>query len=440
MKQKLIDIFLEAVQVTHPSVCLRGYLENKMPKPEKEGRLFILACGKASGAVAEVLDDYFETMLSAPSNTEGSAYKMPDKILAITRHGFGKTFKNVEVIEAGHPFPDAQSVQAATVALDIVSQATKDDVVWVILSGGASALWCAPIDGLTLQQKQGLTKQLLKSGATINQINAVRRQLSKIKAGGLLKAAYPARVVTCAISDVVGDDVDIIGSGPTVLPLGAQADPIAVLKRFKIEITPSIAAALKQNAEEAKPSSESAAIGQYDLIATGQIMLDKAETLLEQQGYEVISLGDRLEGEARDVAFEHTSLLKQLIKTKKQKFALLSGGELTVTVKGTGKGGSNQEYALALAIALDGMAHVCALSADSDGIDGGEGKASDPAGAFIDASTLKKAMALNLSAAAFLENNDSGGFFEQLDDLIHVGLTQTNVNDFRVLIYDNEAQ
>ncbi len=427
MKQQLTEIFLSSVQAAHPSVCLQNYLSTRFPMPSKKGKLFILVCGKASGAMAQELDMFFE-------KSENMALR-PAKIVAVTRYGFDKKMKWVELMEAAHPYPDDQSVKAASYALDIADKASKDDIIWVILSGGASALWCAPIDGLSLDEKQDLTKKLLKSGATINEINAVRRQFSKIKAGGLLRAAHPAQVVTTAISDVVGDDLDIIGSGPTVLPSGKQPDPIAILKRFKIDMPAQLEDYLT-NADGKESLTADTVLQDYALLANGQTMLDAAQNILEGEGYEVIQLGDRVIGEARDVAVEHADLVRKMIKIKRDKFAILSGGEVTVTVKGTGKGGSNQEYALALAIALQGLKHVYALSADSDGIDGGEGKEDDPAGAFVEPMSLQRAADLKLNPKSFLQNNDSGGFFEQLEGLILTGSTQTNVNDFRLILYD----
>ncbi len=432
MKDFLVEIFLSSVQVTHPSVCLKNFMDTAMPDAS-DGKLYILACGKASGAVAAVLENWF-------SDRQNKALGL-GKAVAVTRHGFGERFSKVEVMEAGHPFPDKGSVEAASYALEIARKAGKDDLVWVILSGGASALWCAPGYGLSLAQKQSLTKGLLKSGATIHDINCVRRYVSEIKGGGLLEAAFPARVLTTAISDVVGDDIAVIGSGPTVYDRKKSRAVREVLQGFNIGIPPQLQEFLDRDENTEMVTGVEQPVWANNMtshiLASGQTMLEKAAILLENKGYRVISLGDGITGEARDIALDHAKKMKGLIKSNEDgKLALLSGGEVTVTVRGNGQGGSSQEYALALAIALGGQQGVCALVADSDGIDGGDGNPDDPAGAFIDSSTLARAARQELCPATFLENNDSGGFFKVLGDLVVTGSTQTNVNDFRLILYD----
>ncbi len=431
MKDFLVDIFINSVHAAHPSVCLRQFLEMSLPRPS-DGKLYILSCGKASAAVAAVLDGFF-------SRVENRSL-CPETMLAVVPLGSKIKSGLVQIMEASHPFPDKGSVLAAQSALTLASSAGKGDIIWVILSGGASALWCAPVPVLTLQDKRALTKDLLKSGATIEEINCVRKHVSLIKGGGLLKLAYPASVITTAISDVVGDDPAVIGSGPTVVDDSSLAQARSIIDYYKIKIPSELHDFLQNPAHETlKQDTQSTiiqAVSSYHILASGQTMLDQATVLLEQKGYEVFSLGDRVTGEAREIALDHARLVKKMIRERERSFVLLSGGELTVSVTGTGRGGSNQEYALALAIALEGESDVSALIVDSDGIDGGDGGKDTPAGAYINSSTLQRATALKLCPATFLENNDSGSFFELLGDLIMTGMTETNVNDFRLIIYD----
>jgi glycerate 2-kinase len=306
----------------------------------------------------------------------------------------------------------------------------------VLMSGGASANWIAPANGVSFTDKQAVTRALLRSGAAIDEINCVRKHLSRIKGGRLAKQAYPATLVTIAISDVPGDDPAVIGSGPTVSDPTTLADARAIVGRFKLDLPASVMRALEDPANESpKPGDKVFANTHFHLAARPADGLRAAEKAAADAGYEVVSFGADVEGEARDVAAAHVKLARDL-RAQGKRAAILSGGELTVTIHGKGQGGPNQEYALALAIALDGMANVAGLAGDTDGTDGGGGLASDPAGAFVDGATAARARALGLDPAAFLGDNDSTGFFSRLGDLLTPGPTYTNVNDFRAILVD----
>ena len=356
--------------------------------------------------------------------------------LAVPRKGYGLPLKVFEVMEAAHPVPDATSAAAADRALRLAADAEEGDLVLALMSGGASALWAAPLAGISLAEKQALTRALLRAGAPISDMNCVRKHLSRIKGGRLARAASPAALVTLAISDVPGDAPDTIGSGPTVADRTSLAEARSVLARYGVDAAPSILAALDDPANETpKPGDPAFAAARFVLAATPGDALRAAAAKAAAAGYATIMLGDALEGEAREVAAEHARLALDA-RRQGQRVAILSGGELTVTMRGDGRGGPNQEYALALALALGGGPGIFALAADTDGSDGGSGGSDDPAGAIIAPDTLARASAAKLDPALFLANNDSTGFFEVLDDLILSGPTFTNVNDLRVILVD----
>jgi len=332
--------------------------------------------------------------------------------------------------------PDANSVTGAQRAIELAKSAGPNDLVLCLLSGGASAIWAAPVSGVSFEAKQALTKQLLKSGAPISEMNCVRKHISRIKGGKLAAAVYPARLLTLAISDVPGDNPDEIGSGPTVADRSTLADARAVLTKWKITPPAEISNALNDPQNETlKTGDAKLANSNYAIVAAPKASLDAAAQIAASLGYRVVILGDDLEGEARDVARKHAEMALEA-KRNGDKVAIMSGGELTVTVRGNGAGGPNQEYALGLTGALNGATGIAALAGDTDGIDGGGGHAGDPAGAMVFPDTLKRAEALNLNAARMLENNDSTAFFRPIGDLILCGPTQTNVNDFRVILVD----
>jgi glycerate 2-kinase len=422
----LAELYRTAVAAAHPASCLAPHL----PDPPPAGRLIILAAGKAAGAMAQTAEAHYLDRIPA-ARIAG---------VAVTRRGYGRPARIVEVMEAGHPVPDAASLAGAERALALAAGAAAGDLVLVLMSGGASANWIAPVPGLTLAEKQAVNRALLKSGAGIGDINTVRKHLSRIKGGRLARRAHPAAVATLAISDVPGDDPAVIGSGPTVPDPTTLADARAVVARFKLALTEPVTRALADPANESpKPGDPVFAGTSFRLVARPADAFRAAEAAVRANGYangyECILLGDRVEGEAREVAAAHGHLARSL-QAQGRRAVVLSGGELTVTIAGTGRGGPNQEYALALALALDGAPGIAAVAGDTDGTDGGAGSPDDPAGAFIDETTLARAGKLGLDPAAFLADNDSTGFFERLGDLLDPGPTFTNVNDFRAILVD----
>jgi glycerate 2-kinase len=419
----LNNLFSTAVAAAHPASCLPPLL----PAPPK-GRLIVLAAGKAAGSMAEVAESFY----LKPSGLS------PDRLcgIAVARHGYGRPLQVVRMVEAGHPVPDAAGLEAAELALKLADGATADDLVLVLMSGGASANWIAPADDISFADKQAVTRALLRSGANIGEINTVRKHLSRIKGGRLARHAHPAKLVTLAISDVPRDDPSAIGSGPTVPDPTTLADARAIVAKFKLALPDAITAALNDPKNESpKPGDPIFAGGQFALAARPADALRAAQAAVIAAGYDCISLGADVEGEARDVAVAHGKLARDL-RAQGKRAVFLSGGELTVTISGKGRGGPNQEYALALAIALAGLAGLAALAADTDGTDGGAGSATDPAGAMIDGQTVARAKAQGLDPAAFLADNNSTGFFEILKDLVASGPTYTNVNDFRAIVVD----
>jgi len=340
------------------------------------------------------------------------------------------------MIEAGHPIPDAAGLEAADRALALADSAGTDDLVLVLMSGGASANWIAPAEGISFEDKQAVTRALLRSGAAIGDINTVRKHLSRIKGGRLARHAHPAKLLTIAISDVPGDDPSAIGSGPTVPDPTTLADARAIIAKYKIAPPAAITQALtNQKNESPKPDDPAFAGSQFKLAARPADAMRAVEAAVRAAGYECISLGDRIEGEARDVADAHARLVREL-RSERKRAVIISGGELTVTIRGKGRGGPNQEYALALAIGLAGLPAVAALAGDTDGTDGGSGAATAPAGALVDGESVAHAQAKGLDPAAFLADNNSTGFFTALGDLLCPGPTYTNVNDFRAIVVD----
>jgi len=436
-RAELLALYDAAVAAAHPDICLPAHL----PPLRADGRLFVVGAGKAAAAMAVAAEVHYRSL------------GVLDRITGFTTapHGTPEVLKgerprSIEIISSRHPTPDESSVLAAERALELVGKATERDLVLVLLSGGASALWAAPAGGIELTAKTALTRGLLKCGADIHEMNTVRRHISRIK-GGRLRKATQARMLTLAISDVPGDDPATIGSGPTVPDPTTLADARAVLERRRpamealgLAVPASVAAALTDPANETpKPDDVAFASAEHRIIATPAAALRAAADLARRQGYAVMDLGDAITGEARDVAHAHARLALDA-KAADRRVAIMSGGELAVTVRSAeGRGGRCQEYALALAIALESSgqetAGIAALAADTDGIDGGEGKVTDPAGAVIDATTL--AQLRHLAAKKFLDTNDATSFFEAAGGLIVCGPTHTNVNDFRVILVDS---
>ncbi|MFA9473992.1 MAG: glycerate kinase [Filomicrobium sp.] len=419
---RLLEFFNAAVAAAHPSTCVPPNL----PEVPAGGRIIIVGAGKAAAAMAQATEKYYT------ARGEGGSISG----FVTTRHGFGLPTELIEVIEAGHPVPDENSISSAQRALELAASAGADDLVLCLLSGGASALWAAPVDGVTFDMKQALTRDLLRSGARISEINCVRKHLSRIKGGRLAAAANGKELLTLAISDVPHDSPDAIGSGPTVADPTTLADARAILVLYRITPPAEIAAALQDPANETPlPGSDALSRSRYQLAARPMASLEAAAKLAAAAGYRVDILGDSLEGEARDVAAFHAAMAHNA-KQRGDRVALMSGGELTVTVRGNGSGGPNQEYALGPAVALDGADGIYGIACDTDGTDGGIGKPDDPAGALILPDTVKRAGDLGIDAVTFLKNNDSTGFFRGIGDLVMPGPTQTNVNDFRVILVD----
>jgi glycerate 2-kinase len=419
----LREIFDAAVAAAHPDVVLAAHL-----RPVPKGRIICLAAGKGAAAMAAAAErHYLDTLKLEPGRLMG---------IATTRHGHGVPTRRIKVIEAGHPMPDEAGLKAAEETLQLAATAGPDDLLLVLLSGGGSANWIAPVEGVSFMQKQQLTRALLRSGAPIGEINTVRKHLSRIKGGRLARAGQRAEIVTLAISDVPHDDSSAIASGPTVPDPTTLSDARAIIAKYKLDIDPAIARALEDpNNESCKPGDAAFARASYEMIARPRASLDAAVTRTKAAGYEVIDLGADLEGEAREVAADHA---RQALAARAQgkRVAILSGGELTVTVRGNGRGGPNQEYALALADLLKDMPDIAALAGDTDGADGGAGSASDPAGALIDAATFATMRAKDLDPKAYLANNDATAFFTATGDLLQTGPTLTNVNDVRVILVD----
>ena len=422
IRNLLLEMYEAAVVTAHPATCVPPHL----PPVPAGGRILVVGAGKASAAMAQATERFYKE--------SGRADDISGFVT--TRHGYGLPTEIIEVVQAGHPVPDANSIAAAKRALALAASAGPNDLVLALMSGGASALWAAPVEGVSFEAKQTLTRQLLRSGARISEINCVRRHLSRIKGGKLAAAAHPARLITLAISDVPGDEPAAIGSGPTVADPTTLQEARDVLARYAITPPEGVAAALADPANETlKADDPKLGSSSYLIVAAPKASIEAAAAIARREGYRVEMLGDSLEGEARDVGRQHAEIALAA-RSRGERVAILSGGEFTVTVKGNGAGGPNQEYALGLALALNCAPGISAIAGDTDGIDGGGGNADDPAGALVLSDTLERARALNLNAAAFLENNDSSGFFGKVGDLLNRGPTQTNVNDFRAVLVD----
>ncbi len=408
-RQALLDAFNAAVVAAMPEGAVRAAAKS-MARPR--GRTVVVGGGKAGSGMARAFEEAWDVPLEGVVVTPyGHAHQRPQRI---------------ELLEAGHPLPDAASEAAGMRMLEAVRNLSSDDLVVALLSGGGSALLVAP-DGVTLAEKLRITGLLLRSGADIGEINTVRKQLSRLKGGRLALAAAPARVVSLIVSDVVGDDLSTIASGPTVQDHGTPGEALAVLKRYGTE---SPQARKHLLAQVGRPQAKLAG-GEAHLIVTNRLALTAARAELEQAGYAARIWSDSVTGEAREAARLHAAQARAL----KPGEALLSGGETTVTVRGTGRGGRNCEFLLALALALGEGAGLYALACDSDGIDGASSDGVNPAaGALLTPDTLTRAARLGLNARAMLDDNGAADFFAALGDLVVVGPTGTNVNDVRVVL------
>ena len=424
---EILDQTLKAaLQSSQPKICLPGYLKEIQETEKLPERIIVLGAGKASAEMANALEDHWK----------GTIWGAKLSGLVLTRYGYGVPCKSIEIVEAAHPVPDEIGQITAQRILNLAESATNRDLVICLISGGGSALLALPGKGLTLQDKQALNRSLLHSGATIGEMNCVRKHLSAIKGGRLARAVQPARLWTLAISDVPGDDLSVIASGPTVPDPTTFGDALEILRRYQIKPTQAIQSILEAAEEETpKPGVDIFSRNQVRLVATPQLMLEAAGKEAEKFGITSIILSDRIEGEAREVAKVHAAIAKQ-IKHRDQPIhapaLILTGGETTVTVSGNGKGGRNTEFVLSLLEALQGEEGIAAIAVDTDGIDGTE----DNAGAWIDQNSFLRAKQLKLKANDFLDNNDAYSFFQQLEQLVLTGPTMTNVNDFRAIFVD----
>ena len=410
-------MFDAAIASAQPALCVPPYL----PSPESlgTGRLIVIGAGKASAAMARAVEDHWTGPLSG---------------LVVTRYGYGVPCEHIEIVEAAHPVPDAAGLAAAQRMLQVVHGLNENDVVLCLISGGGSSLLPLPLDGLTLEHKQAVNRALLKSGATISEMNCVRRHLSAIKGGRLAVACHPARVVTLLISDVPGDDPINIASGPTVADPTSCEDALAIIKRYGIDFPAEVRAVLESGrGESVKPGDPRLARNSTHMVAAPQMALEAAAQVARDAGYGAYILGDALEGEARDVGKMLAGIALQVAQHGQPVQApcvLLSGGETTVTLRGTGSGGRNVECLLSMCIALGGHPRIHALAGDTDGVDG----VAEIAGAWISPDTLARAHALGLKPNDSLNNNDGHGFFGKLGDAVVTGPTLTNVNDFRAIL------
>ena len=411
-------MFEAAIASAQPALCVPPHL----PRPEEvRGRLVVIGAGKASAAMASAVEAHW------PGELAG---------LVVTRYGYAVPCRRIEIAEAAHPVPDAAGLAAAQRLLALAQSLTADDVVLCLISGGGSALLPLPLPGLTLADKQQVNRALLASGASIAEMNTVRRHLSAIKGGRLAAACHPARVITLLLSDVPGDAPCDIASGPTVGDPSTCADALDIVRRYGIELPAHVRQVLESGAgESVKPDDPRLAGITTRIVAAPQQALQAAAEVARQHGYAPHILSDAIEGEARDVGKVLAALALQTAG-RGQPFAapcaLLSGGETTVTLRGQGRGGRNVECLLSFAIATRGHPRIHALMGDTDGVDGME----EIAGAIAGPDTLERAFARGIHPRRSLDDNDGHGFFQALGDSVVTGPTLTNVNDFRVVLID----
>ena len=415
-RQVLRSLFDAAIAAADPALCVPPHLP-----PDDGRRLIVIGAGKASAAMAQAVEQHWSGRLDG---------------LVVTRYGHGVPCERIEIVEAAHPVPDAAGEAAAARILAKLAGLDEGDRVLALISGGGSALLAAPATGVTLAEKRALTSALLKSGASIGEINCVRKHLSAIKGGRLALAAWPASVLTLAISDVPGDDPAVIASGPTVADPGSCTEALKVLDFYGIAIPPELSQRLASGElETPKPGDPRLGRSEFRLVASPRQMLEAAAAEAQRLGITPLILGDAIEGEAREVGKAMAGMARAAGLhgfPVRRPCILLSGGETTVTVKGSGRGGRNTEFLLGLALALDGATGIHALAADTDGIDGSE----DNAGAFVSPDTLARARAAGLDPRSYLAANNAWGFFAGLGDLLVTGPTRTNVNDFRAILVE----
>ncbi len=408
----LRHLFDVAVQTADPMARVPGVLP-----PRPSGRVVVVGAGKASARMAEAVESVWG----------------PCEGLVVTRYGHARPTRKIEVVEAAHPVPDKAGIAASGRMLELLASLEEDDFVLALISGGGSALLCAPAADITLAEKQAINSALLASGAPIEQMNIVRKHLSRVKGGQLAGAAYPARMLALMISDVPGDDPALIASGPTVGDASTGADALAILERFDIKIPDSARRVLSQKTAVLAPGDKQLSRVENRVIAAPSQSLAAAKKTAQAAGMKVRVLGDALEGEAKELGRSQAELalaIRNESRNGQTPVLLLSGGECTVTRTGDGSGGPNAEFMLSAAMTLAGAPGIYAISCDTDGVDG----AAEIAGALIDPSTLERASEAGINPALMLKNNDSHGFFARLGDQVISGPTLTNVNDFRAFL------
>ena len=410
----LQDLFQAAVEAAQPARAIAGNLPQRPP-----GRTLVIGAGKASAQMARAFE---------------AAWDGPLEGLVITRYGYGAPCERIEVAEAAHPVPDAAGEAATRRLVDRLAGLGPDDLVVALISGGGSALLAAPAPGMSLADEQAVNTALLASGAPIGVMNAIRNQLSRVKGGRLAALASPARLVTLVVSDVPGDDPSVVASGPTIPQAVTRAEARELVRIYGIDLPPAARAVLAGDANPApRPDDPRFAGNEVRVIASAALSLEAAAAAAAARGLPAAILSDAVEGEARDVARVHAALAREVARRNRpftRPVVLLSGGETTVTLRGRGRGGRNGEFLLGFAAAIDGLAGVTALAADTDGIDGSEANA----GAFADGSSARRLRAAGIDPLAALADNDAYGAFEAVGDLFFTGPTGTNVNDFRAIV------
>ncbi len=416
-RELLQQMFAAAIAAAQPALCIPRNLPSATELPG--GRLIVIGAGKASAEMARQVEDHWPGPLTG---------------LVVTRYGYAVPCQRIEILEAAHPVPDAAGLEAARRILELVSNLGPQDRVLCLISGGGSALLALPLPGISLEDKQNVNRALLASGASIGEMNCVRRHLSAIKGGRLAAACHPAKLLSLMISDVPGDKPCDIASGPTVGDATSCADALSILQRYGIELPDKLREILESGrGESIKPDDVRLTGTAARTIATPQMALEAAAAVARAAGVVPYILGDSIEGEARDVGKVMAGIASQVAK-RGQPFAppcvLLSGGETTVTVRGDGRGGRNVEFLLSLAVALEGCAGIHALAGDTDGVDGQE----EIAGAYLAPDTLLRAWAKGIRPKDSLANNDAHSFFAALGDSVVTGPTLTNVNDFRAIL------
>jgi glycerate 2-kinase len=413
-KQLLTSVFEAAVAAADPELTIRRHLPAK-PK----GRTIVIGAGKGSAQMAAAFE---------------KAWDGPLEGVVVTRYGFAAPCERIRIVEASHPVPDANGLEAAKLLLQTISGLTEDDLVVALISGGGSALLPSPAGNLTLADEIAVNEALLASGAPISAMNTIRKHISGIKGGRLAAAAHPARVVSLVVSDIPGDNPALVASGPTVPDEASRADALRLIETYRIALPANVMAHINSAAADApQPTDPRFARNEVHVIASAAVSLDAAAEAARMQGVETVILSDAIEGEAREVGGVHAAIARE-VATRNRPFnkpvLILSGGETTVTLRAKGKGGRNSEFLLAFAIGIDGLQGIDALAADTDGIDGSE----DNAGAFADGSTVSRMHAASVDAKAMLAGNNAWTAFNSVGDLFVPGPTGTNVNDLRAIL------